>query len=315
VELQINGKANAVVHYLPGTTQMEIDIANAVISLPDQDTGERTVQHPLVDHISIAEAPGSPGNVRVQIDTSRIVGYTLTIQQDRLSLDLRMPRNASGALSDKLIVVDAGHGGTATGASGHGPEGTVYEKTITLAIAMRLRALLEQCGARVVVTRDSDVDVPLYDRPKLANTIGADLFISIHNDSTPRLNSASGTTTYYHSTDPSSRALAVCVQDAVRSVTGLPSKGALSDTVLYASGLAVLRNSTMPAVLCEVAYINNNGDRSKLINAAFQDRVARAMCDGLKSYVEGRPRSSSRQIQPEDTPSDAQALQGDDPTH
>jgi N-acetylmuramoyl-L-alanine amidase len=180
---------------------------------------------------------------------------------------------------------------------------------------MRLRALLEQYGARVVVTRDSDVDVPLYDRPKLAITIGADLFISIHNDSTPHLNSASGTTTYYHAADPSSRALAVCVQDAVRAVTGLPSKGALSDSVLYASGLAVLRNSTMPAVLCEVAYINNSGDRSRLVDPAFQERVAQAMCDGLRSYVEGRPSPASRQIQPEIPSPDSVTLHSDDPTH
>jgi N-acetylmuramoyl-L-alanine amidase len=263
----------------------------------------------------MAVSPERPGNVLVQIDTSRIVGYTLNSQPDRLTLDLRIPRNATGALSDKLVVVDAGHGGAATGAAGHGQNGTVYEKTITLAIAMRLRTILEQAGARVVVTRDSDVDIPLYDRPKLANTIGADLFISIHNDSTPHNRPASGTTTYYHSTDPSSRALAVCVQDAVRAVTGLPSKGALSDTVLYASGLAVLRNSTMPAVLCEVAYINNSADRSKLVDPDFQQRVAQAMCDGLKNYVEGRPRPASREVQPGASVPDSITLHNDGPTH
>ncbi len=301
IELDVSGKANAIVKYVPGTTQMNIDITNAVINLPDQDTGDRNIEHPLVNHASIGTSPDQPGSVRVQIDTTRIVGYTLNSQPDRLTLDLRIPRNATGALSDKLVVVDAGHGGAATGAAGHGPNGTVYEKTITLAIAMRLRALLEQCGARVVVTRDSDVDIPLYDRPKLANTIGADLFISIHNDSTPHTNSASGTTTYYHGGDPSSRALANCVQDAVRSVTGLPSKGALSDNVLYASGLAVLRNSTMPAVLCEVAYINNSGDRSRLVDPAFQEHVAQAMCDGLRTYVEGQPRSNPALL-PRDVP-------------
>ena len=120
--------------------------------------------------------------------------------------------------------------------------------------------------------------------PSLRITIGVDLFISIHNDRpTPHIGSVFSVPqiAYHHASDSSSRAFAVCVQDAVRAVTDLPSKGALSDTVLYSSGLAVLRNSTMPAVLCEVAYINNSGDRSKLVDPAFQERVAQAMCEGL----------------------------------
>jgi N-acetylmuramoyl-L-alanine amidase len=231
---------------------------------------------------------------RLTLDTTRIVGFTLNSDDNHLTLELRVPRNATGALADKVIVVDAGHGGAATGAPGVGFGGTVYEKDITLAIALKLRTALESCGAKVVMTRDHDVDVPLYDRPKLANEIHADLFISIHNDSNRTPNSASGSTTYYHASEPSSRALAMCVQDAVRAVTGLPSRGALSDEVLYTNGLAVLRASTMPAVLCEVAYINHAGDRKRLLDADFQLHVAEAICDGLRCYIEGNPSTAPR---------------------
>ena len=133
------------------------------------------------------------------------------------------------------------------------------------------------------------MDVDLYARPRLANDIRADLFISIHNDSNGRVDSASGTSTYYHMSDSSSRALATCVQQAVSTITGLPSRGALSDGILYQSGLAVLRVSTMPAVLCEVAYINNSRDRRKLLDVDFQQKVALALCRGIRSYVEGSP--------------------------
>src|SRR5689334_24606524 len=143
------------------------------------------------------------------------------------------------------------------------------------------------------MTRTRDVDVSLTDRSRMGNEIGADLFVSIHNDSNERNNSASGTSTYYHNSDPSSRALATCVQHSVMAVTGLPSRGVLSDTVMYASGFAVLRGSSMPAVLCEVAYINNVNDRRKLIDSQFQQRVAKAICDGLRSYVEGAPKRTT----------------------
>ena len=73
------------------------------------------------------------------LDTARILGYSLNVQQSSFSLELRIPRNATGALADKLIVVDPGHGGSQTGATAAG----LCEKTYTLAIAMRLRAELE----------------------------------------------------------------------------------------------------------------------------------------------------------------------------
>lgn len=293
------GRPMPAVRYVPSTGGMEIDLPNAQLNLPSSDNGDREFVHPLVNHISIAPATEAATTVRLKVDTARIVGYSMSVLADKVVIELRIPRNASGALADKLVVVDAGHGGTAAGAKGTAGGGTVYEKSITLQIATKLRAALEQYGARVVMTRESDTDVPLYDRPRLANTIGADLFISIHNDSTPNHHVASGTTTYFHASDPSSRALAMCVQEAVHGVTGLPGKGALSDTTLYPSGLAVLRGSTMPAVLCEVAYINNASDCAKLVDAAFQQRVAMAMCDGLRSYIEGRPRVAAPQSKPE----------------
>ena len=291
IEIETTGRATPSVRYVPGANRLELVIPAGTLMLPEGDTGDRQISHPIVTHVGLDKTQG--GSVVVQVDTTRIVGYTLNVQDNRVSLDLRVPRNASGALADKLIVVDPGHGGVAGGAVGKGGGvAEALEKNLTLSIALKLRAALELLGARVVMTRDSDVDIPLYARPRLANTIGADLFISSHNDSSPRAHTASGTTTYFHSSDPSSRALAECVQNAVRGVTGLPSRGAQTDTSLYASGLAVLRASTMPAVLCEVAYINNASDRQHLVDPAFQTRVANAMCEGLRTYVEGRSRGT-----------------------
>jgi N-acetylmuramoyl-L-alanine amidase len=288
------GRATASVHFVPGVTQMQLDIPNAFLRLPETETCDRTFTHPLVSGLHAVMVQETPPLTRITLDMERVAGFSINAQNDKLSLELRLPRNATGALADKVIVVDAGHGGSSTGAIGHGGAYALYEKDITLAIALKLRTALEACGARVVMTRDHDVDVPLYDRPHLANDIKADLFVSIHNDSNGSPNSASGTSTYYHMSDPSSRALATCVQQAVTAVTGLPSRGVLSDGIMYASGFAVLRVSTMPAILCEVAYINNSNDRRKLMDADFQQRVAQAICDGLRTYVEGTPQTARR---------------------
>ena len=289
-DVTTGSKVKPVVRYTPGTTQMLIDIPNALLALPDGEDQDRKLTHPLISGVRMETIQGSGApTTRLTLDTARILGYSLNMQQGSFSLELRVPRNATGVLSDKLIVVDAGHGGSATGATGAG----ICEKDCTLAIALQLRAELEACGARVVMTRTRDTDVSLTDRSRMGNEIGADLFVSIHNDSNERSNSASGTSTYYHASDPSSRALATCVQQSVMAITGLPSRGVLSDNVMYASGFAVLRGSSMPAVLCEVAYINNVNDRRKLIDPQFQQRVARAICDGLRGYVEGTPRRTS----------------------
>ena len=289
LEIGTNRAAYPYVHYQQNATQLVVDIPNASLKLPDADSSEQSVLHPLVSGLHAEQLAQTPPVTRITLDMSRVVGFSVASGASKISVDLRVPRNATGALADKLIVVDAGHGGSSSGAVGRGADGTHYEKMVTLGIALKLRMALEACGARVVMTRDQDVDVDLYARPRLANDIRADLFISIHNDSNGRIDSASGTSTYYHMSDSSSRALATCVQQAVCTITGLPSRGALSDGILYQSGLAVLRVSTMPAVLCEVAYINNSRDRRKLLDAEFQQKVANALCRGIRSYVEGSP--------------------------
>ncbi len=291
LDIATSGRAAAFMHYSPDSSQLIIDVPNATLRLNTADSMEQQTNHPLITALHAIQAQESPPMARIALDMSRVIGFSLAPFNDHLSVELRLPTNSTGVLADKLIVIDPGHGGSSSGALGRG-DGLVYEKDVTLAIALKLRKELENAGARVVMTRDKDVDVPLYDRPRLANEIGADLFVSIHNDSNGRSNSASGTSTYYHLGDPNSRALAACVQKEVTAVSGLPSRGVLSDGIMYQNGFAVLRASKMPAVLCEVAYINNARDRAALTSSDFQQRVAQAMCDGLRNYVEGRPRAA-----------------------
>ena len=247
-----------------------------------------SVKHPLIEEVQLS-ADGKGARSALLIRTTRAASLSVEYDKEQpvITLAVNRPRNAHGKLSEKHIVIDPGHGGTSKGAVGRDKGSVVYEKDINLAIARRVQALLQKEKATVTMTREDDSTVDLYDRPKLANELGADFFISIHCDSTPTPNSASGTTTYYHASNPDGRALAQAIQKHLAAVTGLPNRGAQTDTAIYQSGFAVLRRSEMPAVLIEVAYINNDKDRAKLKDPKFQQRVAEAIVAGLKAYIEG----------------------------
>ena len=146
-------RTSAFVHYLNGNTQLAMDIPNAVLRLSEPTDAEQSLTHPLLTALHATMAQDTPPMARITLDTTRVVGFTLSPQSKGISLEMRLPRSATGALAGKVIVVDAGHGGSSTGALGHGGGGITYEKNCTLAIALCLRADLGSCGAKVVMSR------------------------------------------------------------------------------------------------------------------------------------------------------------------
>ena len=130
VEVALSSKVLPYIHYAPGTTQMVMDIPNAVLNLPDPEDAEKTCTHRLVRGIHARQEQDSPPMTRIIVDTARVVGYRIDQTNDHIVLDLILPRNATGALSDKVIVVDAGHGGAATGAFGKGGGSVIFEKDV-----------------------------------------------------------------------------------------------------------------------------------------------------------------------------------------
>jgi N-acetylmuramoyl-L-alanine amidase len=294
--IDTNRKAQAYVTYSKGSRQLVIDIPNSRLNLDDERQKEREIQHPLVEYLTAETVPGStriPPLTRITIDAPRFVETTVKVRTNQIILEISAPesgrnttRKPLGSNND-IVVVDAGHGGALTGAKARVGGREIYDKDIALAIASKLRAALEAHGSRVVMTRLRDINVPLEDRTRLANEVGADVFISIHNDSAAQTNTYSGTTTYYHSNSAEGRKLARCVEKELSIVSGMRDRGAMTDTSMYPIGFSVLRDTSMPAVLCEVGYLNNAKDRAKLLNPAFQQRVAEAVCNGIRNYVSG----------------------------
>ncbi|MCX7926023.1 MAG: N-acetylmuramoyl-L-alanine amidase [Fimbriimonadales bacterium] len=271
------------VQFLENPMRIALDVPGYL-----QEAVEQAIDDPSLFVRTLRAAPMEGGMVRLVLELSRSVGAQILSGKAGITLNLRAPRNTGGKLSEKIIVIDPGHGGAQPGARWREGQTVIEEKTITLAISLHIAELLSREGAKVILTRSEDKAVGLYERTALSNSANAHFFISIHCDSNPRPNSASGTTIYYHKDDADSRALGQAILNEMVKVSGLPSRGVRSDSKLYQNGLAVLRTSQMPAVLIEVGFLNHSFDRAKLIQPNFQKRIAEAIVKGLKAHVEGR---------------------------
>jgi N-acetylmuramoyl-L-alanine amidase len=236
-----------------------------------------------------------------------------------------------GATPAFTIVVDPGHGGSETGAIG---PGGLQEKDATLEIAKRIAAALPKAlSCRIVLTRDSDVLIPLEDRASIANHEKADLFLAIHANSS-RAPSARGSETYYLSLEASDRiAQEVAKEENQAGAAAAPSASGASanpalDFVLWdlaqsahlkeSSELAeaiqselntvsdtanrgikqapfrVLVGATMPAVLVETAFISNPEEEKKLRSPEFQQAVADAVARAVARFFSRRQPGAGR---------------------
>jgi N-acetylmuramoyl-L-alanine amidase len=217
------------------------------------------------------------------------------------------------------IVIDAGHGGHDSGTLG---AGGIQEKDVVLDVALRLGKLLhDRLGAEIVYTRADDTFIPLETRTAIANKAQADLFISVHANSSPDA-SARGVEVYYlnFTSDPdamkvASRENAVSTQ-SVHELSDLVKKIALKDKIdeskelaadvdasLY-SGLrrgndglkdrgvkkapfVVLIGANMPSILAEISFVTNPDDAEQLETPAYRERVAESLYKGVERYASG----------------------------
>jgi N-acetylmuramoyl-L-alanine amidase len=230
-------------------------------------------------------------------------------------------RSLTRALGLKIgrIVVDAGHGGHDSGTLG---PGGIQEKDVVLDVALRLGKLLRQrMGSDVIYTRDDDTFIPLEERTAIANKAQADLFISIHANSSSDP-TARGVETYYLNFTTSPDALEVAAREnavsdeSIHELSGLVKKITLKDKIdesrefagdvdasLYAglergnSGLhdrgvkkapfVVLIGANMPSILAEISFLTNPEDATQLSDPQYRERIAESLYRGVAKYVNG----------------------------
>ena len=174
----------------------------------------------------------------------------------------------------KKICIDPGHGGRDPGAV----SGNVKEKDINLAIAQKLQLLLYNKGYNVIMTREKDIDISLYQRANIANNFKADIFVSIHNNAFNN-ELAQGTETLCFSGSLQGEKLANLVQTELVKRLKRPDRGIKSRP-----DLVVLRYTTMPAILVECAFLTNPVERKLLKNNSFQLLAAEGIAEGIDRY-------------------------------
>ncbi len=187
-------------------------------------------------------------------------------------------RSDVGVLAGKTIVVDPGHGGYNPGALG--VDGSREEDNV-LAIGLILRDLLRAAGARVLMTRSTDVEPTLAQRVTLANTNKASFFIAIHNNSNQNP-AASGIMTFSRYGDPVSQKASNTINEALRKQTGMTNKG------IEQASFYVIRATMMPAVLAEIGFMTNWSDVRTLKTLAFRQSAALGLFKGIVGFMTGR---------------------------
>jgi N-acetylmuramoyl-L-alanine amidase len=273
---------------------------------------------PLAAVIVGPSLPGPPGTVAADVKPR------VSIQADSQALPAKRNANGEESLTRVLglklgrVVIDPGHGGHDEGT--RGPTG-LTEKDVVLDIAKRLGALLEQrLGTEVVYTREDDTFIPLEERTRIANDHRADLFLSIHANSSP-VRSVSGVESYYLNFTTSKTALEVAArenanaQSSIFDLQQVLQKIAVKDKIdesrefagriqaaLFAASakgnpavknrgvkqapFVVLIGASMPSVLAEIGFLTNASDEALLRNPAHRQKIAEALYKGIAAYAD-----------------------------
>lgn len=172
------------------------------------------------------------------------------------------------------IVLDAGHGGNDPGAVG----GNLFEKDVNIAVVKKLETKLKAAGADVYLTRKGDEYVTLPERVRMAESVKADLFLSVHANSYSS-SSAHGAEVLYKQTN--SKRLAEILAPLIAQAGGITNRG-----IKHRNDLYILNNQSRPTVLLELAFISNPQERELLFNPTYQNKVAEAIVKGIVRWWE-----------------------------
>ena len=213
-----------------------------------------------------------------------MLGFFVVIIAGAMFVGLRSEYVATFAMpaSRKVVVIDAGHGGWDPGKIG---EGGVQEKDVNLQIALKLQSLLEQGGATVLMTRIEDQALAdrkgadLRARTGLVGLGGADIIVSIHQNSYPHESVAGTQVFYYEGSEPSGR-LARHIQAEVKSFLGqVTNREALGNTSYH-----ILKQTDVPAVIIECGFLSNPIETRLLVDGEYQERMAWAIYKGILAF-------------------------------
>lgn len=277
------------------TKQLVIDMEN---TMPGELRKTIKMKSSLASRVRIAELQRNHTQVRIDftsdVQAENYKVYTLDRDRKakkpyRLVIDILEPEGepaagSVGGVKGHTVVIDAGHGGSDSGAVG--PTG-VAEKTVTLAVAKKVQAILQNSGARVVMTRTKDVDVygpnstaaqELQARCNVANfDPSAEIFVSIHCNSFSNP-AANGMETYHYAGSRQGKRLAALLNEELDKELGIFNRG------VKTANFYVIKHTNMPSSLIELAFISNYREERLLSSGSQQQKLAMAVARAISRY-------------------------------
>ena len=281
-----------------------VDLLGTVLASGNPELITLPVESNLISTVRYSQHGGDldygyPHTVRVVLDLKEGVSYQRNISVTAGSGGVRLTASGEPAPElpeepdqpgftptipldpDKLtIVVDPGHGGARPGAVYPNAEGVdIIERDLTLAISLKLRDRLLEAGYNVVITRETDIDVDLYERAEIANAVNADLFVSVHCNASGTVPTYQGIYTYYFPDSKRGEKLARTIQPPLCALTGAIDRG------VSKANFVVLRETEMCAVLVETGFMSNVEELTRLCDPEYQEKVAWGIAEGVIQYL------------------------------
>lgn len=266
-----------------GITEQEISVESDVLSqliiviIPGVNQ-EFYQEHAILgasDHIADLMIGSTNDTGVIEITLDAVYEMEMKVKDSWLYLDFIPPQE----LYEKVLVIDAGHGGNQPGALKQG----IYEKDLNLAVVLELKKLLDQHKEwKVYYTRTDDTDVSLEQRVQLANKSRANLFVSVHNNSTSdgEMSEYNGTEVMYDEKKSQevfgTMQLAQICQEEVVAALGSRDLGITRGNSIY-----IIRNSQVPVALVEVGYMTNLTELEKLDTQEYQMLAAQGIYNGI----------------------------------
>lgn len=268
LQVQSSGRIDGEFAHLKAPERLTLNLRYAKIA--PKCARNLTVGVKPLRNVKVTQASSS--EVRLEMALDFYLGYEATFSEDRRTMMIRMKESP---LRGRIVVLDPGHGGSDPGAMGS--QG-VREKEVNLEVAFRLKALLEEAGARVVMTRHKDEYVGLYERAAIANQANAAIFISIHTNFHPNPKVTGVEVFHYPGRSGSQRLAALCLEEMTKA------SGLEPIAVKANKEFVVTRETQMTSVLVELGFLSNYQEESKIATTEFRENMARGIFQAIARY-------------------------------
>lgn len=255
------------------------DYVNRKLSIVISNADEEYLKsQPIVgscNHIADVNWWTESGKMYIDLHLDGVYEYEAACEGNQLKVSFIEPKE----IYDKVIVVDAGHGGSQPGTNRNG----ILEKDITLDIVLYLKELLDKSNIRVYYTREDDANPSFDDRVQLANQMDADFFVSVHINADERSRASSGTEALYYTQDERSREFAqICAEQVSKSLNS-KNRGVTNGDSIY-----IIRNSKVPVALVEVGFISNNVEFNLLCSESYKKKAAEGIYNAILEAYESK---------------------------